>query len=254
MKRLENKTAIITGGNSGIGEAAALLFAAEGANVVITARRKEPLDMVAEKIKQAGGSVLSIPSDISNPDSFQALVQETVDKFGKINILVNNAGVLDTGLLPVDRVQDDELDRVMGINAKGTIQCIRTVLNVMLKQKSGSIVNVASIAGVNGGGGAAYVASKAAILGITRHTALRCASEGIRCNALCPGSVATPMGASAASSALDMDMLGAMAKHTDMKLPVCQPQDVANAVLFLASDESRAITGQEIVIDFGTSL
>lgn len=254
MKRLENKTAIITGGNSGIGEAAALLFAAEGANVVITARRKEPLDMVAEKIKQAGGSVLSIPSDISNPDSFQALVQETVDKFGKIDILVNNAGVLDTGLLPVDRVQDEELDRVMGINAKGTIQCIRTVLNVMLKQKSGSIVNVASIAGVNGGGGAAYVASKAAILGITRHTALRCASEGIRCNALCPGSVATPMGASAASSALDMDMLGAMAKHTDMKLPVCQPQDVASAVLFLASDESRAITGQEIVIDFGTSL
>lgn len=254
MKRLEGKTAIITGGNSGVGEATAIRFAREGANVIITARREEQLMAVAEKIKAEGGSVLAIRGDISNPEDSVMLVKKAVEVFGGLDILVNNAGVLDQGLLPVDRVSDSEIDRIVDINTKGTMYCIRAALQEMLPRQKGSIVNVASVAGVNGGGGAAYVASKAAVIGITRHTAMRCAAEHVRCNALCPGMITTPMTAGSNPAELDPDMMGAMYKHADLKLPVCSADDVANSVLFLASDEAAPITGQAIVLDYGSSL
>lgn len=254
MKRLEGKTAIITGGNSGVGEATAILFAREGANVIITARREDKLKEVAEKIKSEGGNVLAIRGDISNPEDSKMLVAKAVETFGALDILVNNAGVLDTGLLPVDRVEDSEIDRVVNINTKGTIYFIRAALQEMLKNKKGSIVNVASIAGVNGGGGAAYVASKAAELGITKHTAMRCAKSGVRCNAICPGMIKTPMTAGTTMESMDPDMMGAMATHSDLRLPACSAQDVANSILFLASDEAAPITGQCIVLDYGSNL
>lgn len=254
MNRLEGKTAIITGGNSGVGEAAAILFAREGANVIITARREEQLMAVAEKIKAEGGSVLAIRGDISNPQDGVMLVEKAVETFGGLDILVNNAGVLDAGLLPIDKVEDSEIDRIVDINTKGTMYCIRAGLKEMLEKKKGSIVNVVSIAGVNGGGGAAYVASKAAILGITRHTAMRCAKSGIRCNALCPGMIKTPMTAGNTRESMDPDMMGAMMAHSDLGLPVCSAEDVANSILFLASDEAAPITGQCIALDYGSNL
>ncbi len=124
----------------------------------------------------------------------------------------------------------------------------------MLAQGGGSIVNVASVAGVMGCGGAAYVASKAAIVGLTKHTALRCASQKVRCNAICPGNVITPMTANSNPANLSKEMFGAMMKHSDLTVGSCMPEDVANIALFLASDESRAITGQVIVSDFGSTL
>ena len=136
----------------------------------------------------------------------------------------------------------------------GTMYAIREASAEMLKAGQGSIVNVASVAGVMGCGGAAYVASKAAIVGVTRHTALRFAGMGIRCNAICPGSIVTPMVADANPANLDADMFGQMGKHSDLRVPVCMPEDVANILLFFASDESRAITGQAIVSDFGSTL
>ena len=254
MGRLQDKVAIITGGNSGVGAATALLFAKEGAKVVITARRQQQLEEVAAKIREAGGEVLPVVSDISKKGDADAVVAKAVEAYGKLDILVNNAGVLEEGLKPIDRVNDDDLDRILDINTKGTMYCMRAATVEMSKAGTGSIVNVASVAGVMGCGGAAYVSSKAAIIGVTKHTALRFAGTGIRCNAVCPGTIVTPMVAGMNPANMDADMFGQMAKHSDLKVPPCMPEDVANILLFLASDESRAITGQALVTDFGGTL
>ena len=171
-----------------------------------------------------------------------------------MDILVNNAGVLEEGLKPIDRFKDEDLDKIVEINQKGTMYCMRAAAAEMAKTGYGSIVNVASIAGVMGCGGAAYVSSKAAVIGVTRHTALRFAGTNIRCNAVCPGTIVTPMVMGTNPASLDPDMMGQMAKHSDLKVQPCMPDDVANILLFLASDESRAITGQAIWIDFGGTL
>ena len=254
MGRLQDKVAIITGGNSGVGAATAIRFAAEGAKVVISARRQAQLDEVAAKIKEAGGEVLPVVTDISKSEDAKNLVAKTLEAYGKVDILVNNAGVLESGLKPIDRVTDEDMDRIIDINTKGTMHCMREVTAEMAKAGGGSIVNVASVAGVMGCGGAAYVASKAAVIGVTRHTALRFAGKGIRCNAIYPGTIVTPMVADMKTQVLDADMMGAMAKHSDMAVQPCMPEDVANIILFFASDESRAITGQAIVTDFGSAL
>ena len=253
MGRLENKVALITGGNSGVGAAAAKLFAKEGAKVVVSARRQAQLEAVAQEIRAQGGEVLPVVCDISVSAQAETLIEKAVEAYGKIDILVNNAGVLEEGIKPIDKVTDEDLDRVLNINTKGTIYCTRAAVNAM-KENGGSIVNIASVAGVMGNGGAAYVSSKASIVGITTHTALRFAGQGIRCNVVCPGSIATPMLMGAKDTPQDADMMGQMMKHSDMKVGICMPDDVANIALFLASDESRVITGQKIICDLGSTL
>lgn len=249
---LKGKTIVVTGGNSGVGAATALLLAKDGANVVISARRQAALDEVAKKIEEAGGNVLTVPTDISKDEDCKNLMKAAVDKFGGIDVLVNNAGVLDTGLAPVDKFDDVEIQKIISINQVGTMQCIRAALEYM--KEGASIVNVASVAGVNGGGGAAYVSTKSAIIGITKHTALLMADKYIRCNAICPGTIVTPMTAGMKPEALDMRMMGAMNKHGDLKLKPCMAEDVANIIEFFASDNSKALTGQIVVSDFGASL
>lgn len=252
MCNLKGKTAVITGGNSGVGAATAMLFAKEGANVVISARRQAALDEIAEKITAEGGNVITVSTDISKDEDCKALMDAAINKFGKIDILVNNAGVLDTGLAPVDKFDDDEIQKVISINQVGTMQCIRAALAHM--SAGASIVNVASVAGVNGGGGAAYVSTKSAIIGITKHTALLLADKYIRCNAICPGTIVTPMTMNMKPENLDMRMMGAMNKHNDLKIKPCMAEDVANVIAFFASDNSKSLTGQIIVSDFGASL
>lgn len=252
MSSLKGKTAVITGGNSGVGAATAMLFARNGANVVISARRQAALDEVASKITAEGGSVITVSTDISKDEDCKALMSTAIEKFGKIDILVNNAGVLDTGLAPVDKFDDAEIQKIISINQVGTMQCIRAALEHMTE--GASIVNVASVAGVNGGGGAAYVSTKAAIIGITKHTALLLADKYIRCNAICPGTIVTPMTMGMKQELLDMRMMGAMSKHADLKLKPCMAEDVANVIEFFASDQSKSLTGQVVVSDFGASL
>lgn len=254
MGRLEGKVAVITGGNSGIGACAAEMFAKEGAKVVISARRVEQLEAVAEQIKASGGEALAVPCDISIKEQCKAVIDKTIEAYGKVDILVNNAGIVDSGLESIEKVTDETIDRLIDTNAKGSLYMAREAAKVMVAAKSGSIVNVSSVAGYTGGGGVAYVASKAAMIGMTKNIAMRCANVNVRCNALCPGSVVTPMTAGMKRENLDPDMMGAMAKHADLTLPVCQPEEVANAILFLASDEASAITGQIIVIDHGADL
>ena len=214
----------------------------------------EQLEAVADKIKAAGGEVLAVPCDISKKEQCAEVVSKTVEAFGTIDILVNNAGVVDNGIEAIEKVTDQTIDTLIDINTKGTLYMTREVSKVLIEKKAGSIVNVSSVAGYTGGGGAAYVASKAAVIGLTKNVAMRSAVANVRCNALCPGSVVTPMTAGMKRENLDPDMMGAMAKHADLTLPVCQPAEVANAILFLASDEASAITGQVIVIDHGADL
>lgn len=254
MNRLDGKVAIITGGNSGVGAATAKLFAKEGAKIVISARREAQLEAVADEIRKAGGEVLPLCADISKPEDAERMVKTAVEAYGKLDILVNNAGVLDSGLKAIDNFSEDDINKVLSINTKGTMYMIKEASKEMAKNNAGSIVNVASVAGVNGGGGAAYVTSKAAVIGLTKHTALRFCGQGIRCNAVCPGSIATPMVADMKPENMDMNIFTQMMKHSDIKVPICMPDDVANILLFLASDESRAITGQAIVTDFGSTL
>ena len=172
MGRLDNKVAIITGSNSGVGAVAAKLFAREGAKVVISARRLPQLEEVAAEIRAAGGEVLVVQTDVSKVEDCENLVAKTVETFGRVDVLVNNAGVLEPGLKLIDVYSDEDCDWVYSINTKGTMYCTRAVLKYMIPQNSGSIVNLDSVAGAFGTGGAAYVSSKAAIIGLTKHTAI----------------------------------------------------------------------------------
>lgn len=252
MGRLDGKVAIITGANSGVGAEMAMLFAKEGASVVISARRIAPLEEVAEKIKADGGQVLSVPTDISKVSDVQVLIEKTVATYGKIDILVNNAGVLDKNLNSIAHFDTEDLDKVININTKGAMYCMRAALAVMTE--GASIVNIDSVAGTVGTGGAAYVASKAAMIGVTKHTALVYAKDKIRCNAICPGSIITPMTMGIDRAALDMSVMGPLVAHGDMTLQPCAPIDVARVALFLASDDAKPITGQILTCDYGVTL
>ncbi len=254
MARLEGKVAIVTGGNSGVGAATAELFAKEGAKVVISARRLPQLEEVAEKIRANGGEVLVVQADVSKVEDCENLVAKTVETFGQVDVLVNNAGVLEEGLKPIDTCTDEDLEWVLGINTKGCLYCTRAAVKEMMKNNAGSIINLDSVAGAFGTGGASYVTSKAAVIGLTKHTALRFTGTGIRCNSVNPSSIVTPMTMHTDPKSLDPNMMGQMNKHMNLTVPLCMPEDVANILLFLASDESRAITGQVIVSDFGATL
>lgn len=254
MGRLEGKVAIVTGGNSGVGAATAELFAKEGAKVVITARRLPQLEEVAVKIRANGGEVLVVQADVSKVEDAENIVTKTVEAFGKVDVLVNNAGVLEAGLKPIDTCTDEDLEWVLGINTKGCLYCTRAAVKEMMKNNSGSIINLDSVAGAFGTGGASYVTSKAAVIGLTKHTALRFTGTGIRCNSVNPSTIVTPMTMTTDPKSLDPNMMGQMQKHMNLTVQPCMPIDVANILLFLASDESRSITGQVIVSDFGATL
>lgn len=250
--RLEGKVALITGSNSGVGEETAKSFVKEGAKVVICARREEALNKAKAELEALGGEVFAVVCDISNEDQVKNLFKKIKERFGKLDVLVNNAGVLDTNLNSIDNYLDSDFDKVISINQKGTMMVTREALTLMTE---GSIVNVASVAGVCGCGGAVYVASKGAMIALTKHTALRYAGSQIRCNAICPGSILTPMTTTMDLSKVNMNMMAQMGKHADLRgCRPCQPKDVSDIILFLASDESRALTGQIIVSDFGADL
>ena len=253
MDRLKDKVAIVTGGNSGIGEAIAETFAREGAKVVVASLGASCRDNIAKKLKAMGAEYLMIPCDISKEEDVKNVFDKTIKKFKRVDVMINNAGVLEKGLLPIDKFKSEDWEWVTRINTFGTMLCMKYASNVMLKQKGGSIVNISSIAGARGFGGSVYCSTKAAMLGLTRNSAMRFAGTGIRCNAICPGSVLTPM-TTGTSGNLDPDMYGAMENYGNLNVGICKPEDIANVALFLASDESSAITGQELIVDKGYSL
>ncbi|MED4037778.1 3-oxoacyl-[acyl-carrier-protein] reductase [Niallia taxi] len=243
--KLDGKTALVTGGSRGIGRAIALKLAKEGANVAVNYAGSAALaNEVVEEIKQLGKDAIAIQCDVSNGESVANMIKETLDHFGSLDILVNNAGITRDNLLM--RMKEAEWDDVINTNLKGVFHCTKAVTRQMMKQRKGRIINITSIVGVTGNPGQAnYVAAKAGVIGLTKTTAKELAARNITVNAVAPGFITTDM-----TDKLPEDVKNAMLTQIPLA-KFGEPDDIANAVVFLASDESNYITGQTIHIDGG---
>jgi len=241
--RLEGKTVIITGGGSGIGLACTRLFCDEGAQVAIIGRRQDRLESAA---KEVGGQVLTVTGDLTNNSDLDRLVTETLNAFGKIDIVVNNGGVF-TGS-PVHETKDEDWDSIMDVNMRSVFQLTKRVLPHMIERKSGNFIHISSILGlVAVPGVAAYNVSKGALLQFNRSLAVEYGPVGIRSNAVCPGLVKTEMTEGLMN---DEELM----KEWSRDYPIGRfgaPQDIANACLYLASDESSFVTGVALPVDGG---
>jgi len=238
MKLLEGKTVIITGASRGIGKGIAEVFAGQGANIAFTYRSSDEKAKSLEKELSANGcKAKGYKSDASDFDAAQQLAADVMEEFGSIDVLVNNAGITKDGLLM--RMSEDDFDRVMDINMKSVFNMTKAVLRPMLKQRKGSIINMSSVVGVKGNAGQAnYSASKAAINGFTKSTALELGSRNIRCNSIAPGFIETEM-----TEALGEEQVQEWRNTIPLKRGGTT-EDIANATLFLASDMSAYVTGQ----------
>ncbi|UVT22004.1 MAG: SDR family oxidoreductase [Nitrospira sp.] len=250
MNRLEGKVAVVTGGNAGIGEAIAKRFADEGASVVVTGRRQQELDRVAAVIRLNKGKVLGVAGSVTDEAHAQDVVRRTIDSFGRIDILVNNAGIGAFGKR-LHETDDASWADVLAVNLTGVFRMTRAVIPQMLKQGQGSIVNISSIASLVGLSGlAAYATSKGGLDSLTRALAVEYANEGIRCNVVNPGLIDTPM---AAPLMANPDMLQPILAQYAIRRPGT-PEEVANMVLYLASDEAAWVTGATFPIDGGMTV
>ena len=238
MKLLEGKTVIITGASRGIGRGIAEVFAKQGANIAFTYRSSdEKAKALEDELSANGCKVKGYKSDASNFEAAQQLAVDVLEEFGSIDVLVNNAGITKDGLLM--RMSEDDFDRVMDINMKSVFNMTKAVLRPMLKQRKGSIINMSSVVGVKGNAGQAnYSASKAAINGFTKSTALELGSRNIRCNSIAPGFIETEM-----TEALGEDQIQEWRNSIPLKRGGTS-EDIANSALFLASDMSDYVTGQ----------
>ncbi|MFH1459308.1 MAG: 3-oxoacyl-[acyl-carrier-protein] reductase [Candidatus Omnitrophota bacterium] len=242
--KLEGKVAVITGGAQGIGKQIAITLAKEGANCVICDVNEEELQKAATEIQTQGVKCLPVVLNVTNLSQCEQMVNKIIDKFKKIDILINNAGITRDGLFI--RMREEDWDSVIAVNLKGTFNCTKATVKVMLKQRAGSIVNVASIIGLMGNMGQAnYAASKAGIIGLTKSVAKEVASRNINVNAIAPGFIETKM-----TQVLSEDVKTAMLKQIPLNR-FGNSEDVAKLVLFLVSDDASYITGQVIQIDGG---
>lgn len=249
--RLEGKVAVITGAGSGIGRAMAIRFAAEGARVIAADWNAQRLEGVVSTISVTGGAVVSAQGNIADQASAEGLIDLAMDTYARVDILCNNAGVMDY-MQGIGEVSDDVWRRVLGINLDGPMFATRRAIRCMLKQGSGSIVNTASAAGIEGGAaGVAYTVSKHGLVGLTRNTAWMYAKRGIRCNAICPGGTATNIAETMPIDKLDPAGARRAGEYATLIPAYLQPEDIANLALFLASDESCHINGAIIPADAG---
>lgn len=254
MNRLQDKVAIITGASSGIGKAASELFAKEGATVVMFARRGEILKEIADGINAKGGVAVAFPGSVDNEADVKALFDLTIKKFGRVDILVNNAGFLRNNEGAVN-VTDDDCYALFNTNALGTLRTCREALKYMLPAGKGTIVAVVLTGGILGHGGAAYALSKGAEVNLARQIAFDYHLEGIRSNVVCPDGVDTPLIHNENGWVMrDEHTTQSCMNHSCPGTPICSAGDVANVVLFLASDESVGINGQAIICDKGACI
>ena len=248
MGKLEGKTAVVTGASRGIGRAIALELAKEGANVVVNySGSKEKAEEVVEEILKMGQKAIAVQANVADNESVQNLMKTALDEFGSIDILVNNAGITRDNLLM--RMKEDEWDDVIETNLKGVFLCTKAVTRQMMKQRSGRIINIASVVGVTGNAGQAnYTAAKAGVIGLTKTTARELASRNILVNAVAPGFITTEM-----TDALPEDVKNTMLTQIPLG-KFGQPEHVAKAVVFLASEDAEYITGKVLHVDGGIAM
>ncbi len=242
---LDGKVALVTGASRGIGRAIALRLAEEGAKVAInyagnTARAEE----VRKEIESRGGEAFLVQADISDSKAVETMVSQVAERFGQIDILVNNAGITRDGLLM--RMKEEDFDAVIDTNLRGVFYCTKAVSKLMMKKRSGRIVNMASVVGLTGNAGQTnYAAAKAGVVGFSKSAARELASRGITVNAVAPGFIDTDMTAAMTDKAKETTLANIPLKRMG------RPEDVANAVLFLVSDQAAYITGQVVNVDGG---
>lgn len=252
VMKLQGKVAVVTGGSRGIGKAVSKTLAREGAKTVVNyVHNVVEAEKVVKEIEAAGGKAIAVGADVAVRADAQDLIDAAVERFGTVDILVNNAGVLMGGTI-LDTSEAD-WDRCMAVNLKGPFNCMQVAAKVMVKQRSGKIINVSSISGLLGapGGEIVYSPSKAGLNAMTAVAALDLGSYGINVNCVAPGWTVTEMVINRAGSKEAFDKLAATKASQAMIGRVGDPQDIANAVLFLASEDSSFITGQVIVVDGG---
>jgi NAD(P)-dependent dehydrogenase (short-subunit alcohol dehydrogenase family) len=249
--KLNGKVAVITGVGSGIGRGITLLFAREGAKIVGGEWNEKTLDEVVKEVRSYGGEITGKKIDVSKKSDAEGLIDLAIKTYDRVDILVNNAGVMDLNQ-GVGEMTDEIWDRVLGINLNGPMYTSRRAVPAMLKQGGGSIVNIASVAGLEGGAaGAAYTVSKHALVGLTRNTAWRYTQEGVRCNAIAAGAVETNITASVDMSKMDAPGSARAQVYQKIIPGFLKPADIANLALFLASDDSKMINGAIIPADAG---
>ena len=250
MTRLAGKTALITGGGTGIGRACALLFAREGARVALVGRRAEPLSAVAAEIYNAGGEALAVACDVTKANDVERAIQNTVARFGRLDVVVNNAGTVVPGT--AEETSEAHWDRMVNVNLKGTFLVSRAALGELRKQGGGSIINIGSVLGLVGmKHRVAYAAAKGGVTQLTKAMALDHAHEKIRVNCICPAIIDTPLIDQLASRQPDPDTFRRTRAEQIPLGRVGQPDDVAHLALFLASDESSWMTGVALPLDGG---
>ncbi|MEB2278572.1 3-oxoacyl-[acyl-carrier-protein] reductase [Lysinibacillus xylanilyticus] len=245
MRKLEGKVAVVTGASRGIGRAIALKLADEGAKVVVNySGSQSKAEEVVATIQENGGEAVAVQASVSKTEEVSALMDAAVKTFGSLDILVNNAGITRDNLLM--RMKEDEWDDVLDTNLKGVFLCTKAVTRQMMKQRAGRIINISSIVGVAGNAGQAnYVAAKAGVIGLTKTTAKELASRNILVNAIAPGFIETEM-----TEQLPEDIKQGMLTQIPLA-KLGQPEDIAKAVAFLASDDANYMTGQTLHIDGG---
>jgi len=244
--RVQNKIAIITGAGSGIGRAIALIFAQEGAKVVVADWTEKGGQETVETVKQASGQAVFIKTDVSQASDIEKMVRVCLENFGRVDILVNNAGILKMGLL--HQTSEEDWDAVLSVNLKGVFLASKKVIPEMLKQGQGKIVNVASVAGLVGFEGIGpYCASKGGIIALTREMALEYAKNKINVNCIAPGIIKTAMTKGMLDDSTTRQGLEAQTPYPRLG----EPEDIALAALYLASDESDFVTGEILVVDGG---
>ncbi len=245
----ENQVALVTGAASGLGLATATAFAASGASVVLADHNEKAVCAAAEALAAKGHQTLAVRCDVSDDAQVEAMVQETVERFGRLDAAYNNAGVQNVLAETADATRED-YDRVMAINLRGVWSCMKFELRQMRKQGNGAIVNCSSIGGLVGGPGrGSYHAAKHGVIGLTRSAALEYAARGIRINAVCPGLIDTPM-SDQMKAAGQTEALEAMLKEVPIGR-VGRPEEIADVVLWLCSSASSLVVGQAIAVDGG---
>jgi len=257
-QQFQGKVALITGGSSGIGRATALAFAREGATVVIASRGSERGQAVLRELEAAGHQALFIPTDVSQAEQVKALVQQTVDRFGRLDYAFNNAGTLEVGMFkPTDQYSEDEYDQAMALNLKSVWLCMKYELEQLLRQGTGgAIVNTSSVNGLGGvPGGPLYAAAKAGVLALTKSAAQEYGALGIRVNALVAGGFRTPMLEGVFSQMSPENPAAAESQLIQMTplRRVGDPAEASEAVLWLCSDAASYVTGHSMIVDGGAT-
>ena len=245
---LENRTALVTGASRGIGRQIAISLAAEGAFVIVNYNgSKERAEQVVKEITEKGGKAAAVCCDVADNDACEEMVKNVITEYGRVDILVNNAGITRDNLLM--KMSEQEFDDVINTNLKGAFHTIRHLSRYFLKQRSGRIINISSVSGITGNAGQAnYSASKAGVIGLTKSVARELASRGITANAVAPVMVDTEM-TEVLSDSIKEQMLAQIPLRR-----IGNPQDIADAVVFLASDKASYITGQVLTVDGGMTM